>query len=48
MVRAEDAKPGPLDVRRLDLPLRGVRHGPGGRAASRLVHSAGQDASLGG
>ena len=40
VIRAEDAKLGPLDVRRLDLTLHGIRAGPGGRTASRLSGTA--------
>jgi LmeA-like phospholipid-binding len=36
VIRAEDAKLGPVEVSRLELTLRGIRAGSGGRTASRL------------
>jgi len=40
VIRAEGTKLGPLDVKRLDLTLHGIRAGPGGRTASRLSGTA--------
>ncbi len=40
VIRAEGAELGPLDVKRLDLTLHGIRAGPGGRIASRLSGTA--------
>jgi len=40
VIRAEDAKLGPLEVRRLELTLHGIRASSGGRTASRLSGTA--------
>jgi hypothetical protein len=40
VIRAEDAKLGPAEVKRLDLTLHGIRAGSGGRTASRLSGTA--------
>ena len=40
VIRAEDAKLGPVEVRRLELTLHGIRASSGGRTASRLSGTA--------
>jgi hypothetical protein len=40
VIRAEGKKRGPVEVKRLDLTLQGIRAGSGGRTASRLSGTA--------
>ena len=40
VIRAEDAKLGPVEVRRLELTLHGIRASSGGRTASRVSGTA--------